>query len=701
MHSGPSLYEVPPPLPSKACPTIVIEPQPSAYIYTSGHPTIFVPPPPAMPPSYHSYSSAQQKLKSKSKAKGKEVVAETAAKGPPTFAGFKSLRSLSVVDMDTLDYVSELKECIRNSASTLTSLQLSFSDSLARLARKPPPAADPDTESDQETEEFGNMVPPPPPPPMPSSADDPAGPAKAFRAQEEKKVQEAVLGRILNVHGLRSKRSDSIPKDSDSEDKENKKAKEDKQDPGKVFIKDLSMLSKKLMFSVNGSASNRTQQQKEALEMIEKAAKKYVEAQAQAEKEEKKSGEEPSTTGNSTAKPTPASSAASINGHVDEEAGSEDTAKAPEDEGPLMIFGVARSEKGKLKQSNQKGPQPEDINIDEPEVAADPKDFEENISALEVQTEDNSLGVADATSPTSPTTANGAEANSQDCLKTQSKILLLKQNVSRLDHELELAKERVALLVEAKSMVDSQLDCVAVGEARYQQWQLQAQADLAAKELEKELAALGKHIESATVTGTDGMNDYVLETRGLALHTLALYLIPIKTSILSKAIDLSVLRTVTLLNVGPQAPFWKHLESKNMESPLQLQYIHTDNVTPQFLTLVNQLEVVKTLFLLERSTKIQEYSFAPKTTVTIDQIRKQVLKRHMGSLEILWVKNENDSTWDANEKTIKLICRRGKRLEELGISFGVRAVVSLLLIPHSSTVPPLDLLPDMKRKNRC
>jgi hypothetical protein len=57
-----------------------------------------------------------------------------------------------------------------------------------------------------------------------------------------------------------------------------------------------------------------------------------------------------------------------------------------------------------------------------------------------------------------------------------------------------------------------------------------------------------------------------------------------------------------------------------------------------------------------------------------------VLKRHTGTLKKLMIKNENDYTWDANEQTIKLLCKRGKLLEELAVSFGVRAVVSIS--PH-------------------
>lgn len=170
------------------------------------------------------------------------------------------------------------------------------------------------------------------------------------------------------------------------------------------------------------------------------------------------------------------------------------------------------------------------------------------------------------------------------------------------------------------------------------------------------------------------MSEYIRNTRGLALRTLSIYLIPIKASVLSKAIDINVLKRITLLNVGPQVPFWNLLAKENKVSPLPLRKIHTDNVLLPFLTFVSQLESLVELFLLERSAKCPEYSFAPKTNVTIDQIRKLVLKKHVGTLKKLMIKNENDYSWDANEQVIKLLCKRGKSLEELAVSFGVRAV---------------------------
>jgi hypothetical protein len=173
------------------------------------------------------------------------------------------------------------------------------------------------------------------------------------------------------------------------------------------------------------------------------------------------------------------------------------------------------------------------------------------------------------------------------------------------------------------------------------------------------------------------ISEYLRSTRGLALQSLSIYLIPVKASVLSRAVDLCTLRRLTLLNVGAQAPIWAHLAKENKESPLGLRKIFTDNVSKPFLTFVSQLDELHELFILERDSKYKPESFAPKTTTTIDQIRRLVLKKHIHTLKRLMIKNQLDQSWDLDEKTILLICGRAKRLQELAGNMGIRAVVSI------------------------
>jgi len=119
---------------------------------------------------------------------------------PPTISGFKSLSSLAILDLDTIEYVDEMKQCLDNSSLDLRCLKLSFSDQLAGRARKPPPEPQPDEDSDLE-DEFGQiqLIPPPGPPPgmPPQGASDPNAPIREMKAQEEKTRQDSFLARLF------------------------------------------------------------------------------------------------------------------------------------------------------------------------------------------------------------------------------------------------------------------------------------------------------------------------------------------------------------------------------------------------------------------------------------------------------------------------------------------------------------------------
>jgi hypothetical protein len=145
--------------------------------------------------------------------------------------------------------------------------------------------------------------------------------------------------------------------------------------------------------------------------------------------------------------------------------------------------------------------------------------------------------------------------------------------------------------------------------------------------------------------------------------------------VLSRAVDLRCLRRLTLLNVGIQAPIWALLQRENREAPLPLRKIFSDNVSLALLTCVAALEEVHELFLLEREVKAKPESFAPRTQVTMDQIRRLVLKQHLPTLRRLMIKNLADGAWDVNEKAVLLLCRQGRRLEELACNMSIRAMV--------------------------
>lgn len=173
------------------------------------------------------------------------------------------------------------------------------------------------------------------------------------------------------------------------------------------------------------------------------------------------------------------------------------------------------------------------------------------------------------------------------------------------------------------------------------------------------------------------MQDYIRSTRGLSLETLRIHLLPVKASAICRSLNLAALKELTLLNVGNQAPIWTALAKENAIQPLPLRSIFTDNVSSAFLQLVSKLEEVHELFMLERSVSHRPTSFAPRSGVTIDQIRRLVLKKHIHRLKRLMIKDESkEAGWEVNEKTMIMICNQGVQLEELAVSMNIHAVVS-------------------------
>ena len=170
---------------------------------------------------------------------------------------------------------------------------------------------------------------------------------------------------------------------------------------------------------------------------------------------------------------------------------------------------------------------------------------------------------------------------------------------------------------------------------------------------------------------------YLRATRGLPLESFSVFFIPLKASVLHRAVNLDCLKQLTLLNVGNQVPIWTMLAKVNRNHPLALRSVFTDHVSLAFLQCMAQLDELHELFMLERPTKNRRESFQNPTSTTINQIRRLVLKKHIGVLKRLMIKDtSNIADWDIDEKAMILICTRGVALEELALGMNIYAVVS-------------------------
>jgi hypothetical protein len=616
--------------------------------------------------------SAGSKILTKSYQKNVQSLLPAVKQAPPTLSGFKNLKTLAILDMDTLDYVSEMHTCIGNSSSTLSSLKLSFSDELANKSRKPPPEVLSDDDSDQE-DEFGQAILPPGPPPGPalSGAADPNGPSKALNALDEKKKQESFLAGIFGMQ--KEEKGGILDSTSSPPTVGNEQQTIPIDELRKRFLRTLAPVTLKL-FAKSEDSKNLGPGEAEILDLIMKfAAVTDIIAQP---KEGQSQQHQPGSVGSSTAKATPASSTASM----DERAESDPPMTGGSDERGLFDEPTSKKKvNGDPNVSN-----PDDIDVEESEgqelvLDSDPTALEATTDAVETEkSEDNT----ESSSSLPMDIDSVVLANRIQVLESH---LAIHNTTRKILSEAEKLKKRIeelkADIAAGKPVQHSDYLDLLAAEKAYTNYNSRLD------EVTRDLQYLGDQMDGLTskeesvITSRNRnteMSDYIRSTRGLTLTTLAISLIPIRASILSRAVDLRVLQSITLLNVGHQTPFWNIMARENNIGALPLHKIYTDNVTLPFLAFVSQLDNVTELLLLERTQKARVESTTAKTTVTMEQIRRVVLKKHAATLKILMLRNEAGIEWDMNAKTAMLLCHRAKLLEELAVSFGVKTMHTFL-----------------------
>ncbi|KAK8128043.1 F-box domain-containing protein [Apiospora sp. TS-2023a] len=592
-HGACADYGTPPPPPMPVVPSIELITGGTPISNLFGPGTVAWGPPPVPIATASHAPVAKHSLKAKPSRKQ-----HSTEKKPPTIGGFKRLESLGVLDIDSLDMVTEIKNCIENSSSTLKKLKLSFSDALATQARKPC-LVDP---NDSDEDDDFQVV------PMSSGYDDGSGPAKAFRAQEERKVQESVLGRIFDIEPF-------VPKKPLVNKEKRPDIKLTNRDASQRFINSMTNVTKRLMMGVDGSRVL-TSQRQECLDLMIEAAKKYVAFR-----------EDLVTDGATGDGAGP--NASGLNGH----------AADSDNDDAETVAEAALSSVPKV-QTDQDETRPEDIDVAAPE------------EQLVEQQDDVASDVASKAETTQMDTSSGEPASSCQSDSTLPLEDIPTEVLDTLQVGLNShpGDTQDLQLLQADVAPDSD-DTLANSSLQEMAEKLKA-LEISDKEhdmniLEAELEDAGDSHDAHTVDDKEDLrrqiSAYIRGTRGVALKSLSLHLIPTKASVLGRAIDLHTLRKLTLLNVGNQAPIWSLLAKENKLAPLPLVKIFTDHVSLPFLHFVSQLEQVDELFMIERSTK-----------------------------------NDADDTWDADEKTTQLICRKGKALEELAVIMGIKSVHTFL-----------------------
>ncbi|KMU72036.1 hypothetical protein CISG_00345 [Coccidioides immitis RMSCC 3703] len=175
----------------------------------------------------------------------------------------------------------------------------------------------------------------------------------------------------------------------------------------------------------------------------------------------------------------------------------------------------------------------------------------------------------------------------------------------------------------------------------------------------------GSQPDYGEISGERAVQEYIRLNHGIALEELSIQLIPLKASVICRAVNVWSLKHISLLNVGPQRAFWAMLTALHTSSPLQITSIHTDNVTQALLTFLGTLPYVEDLFLIERSTSAQSDPPDSKSAVRIEDIREIVLRKHIKHLKRLMIRNDVDSSWNLDRRSVLYITRMGLQLVEL------------------------------------
>lgn len=177
-------------------------------------------------------------------------------------------------------------------------------------------------------------------------------------------------------------------------------------------------------------------------------------------------------------------------------------------------------------------------------------------------------------------------------------------------------------------------------------------------------------------TAAEAMQDYIRVTHGLQLEEIRLHWIPLKASIIGRALDLTVLQRITLLDVGPQDTFWALLvRLTSVDNMITFRHIHTDHVSKAFTKFLATFEGLEELFMHERNAKSSDTD--SDLLVDISGLRKLALSNHICTLKRLMIRNERDDTWDVDTKTLQFLALKAKKMTELACSMKMQTYVSL------------------------
>lgn len=682
---------------------------------------------PPGPSSFGTYSSA--KLRKVKRRVGYNYWANGRA-----FSGFENLHSLSLLGISNLDCLGEIAGCLKASSAGLKSLTLSLSNELALKARKPSTSTNvvddvTDTDGDDDEDLIDG------PYPTPNSGQQ----VNEADIRKEKLAQEGILAKIFDlqavaVQGRKLERSVSRPAIG--------AASKVLDDESLSFINDFRSMLKMLLDTPTGNLEKESLN-RETLGIMKKVAEKYLSAHPKTAKKAVKDSSKQAFVGSSkfpTTSKSPSSGQSGLESAGSDWAIQKSYASAKqwsmgsdymiEGAGVALatdhLMGAGKQNpsifpdsymdpyvsdllcggespalfKAHNSHSESVGPGPSlttmqhsktkhgkssygDLEMMNPSnqepaeaIPEKVKDLDNNHEMHDFGSGDESDGLKNSSTPSRPPLFPAVELTSQD---REDSMDIDMEHPDETTIEAGSDQEIIADIDERETIPRKRARFATAeptSPANFQEAAEQGKSSSADPDRNNQ----GSHLTpSAGKSSDEEMREYIRANHGLQLEELSLYLIPLKASILARALDLNVLKRLTLLNVGPQDPFWLLLgRLQNNSAPISFKAIHTDNVTHPFLAFLKTFEGLDDLFLLERSTKGEADAGSSKTLVNITTIRKVALRKHIGTLKRLLIRNDNDETWDLDAYTIRFLSGKGASLTELAIGLSMKHFVSFL-----------------------
>lgn len=630
--------------------------------------------------------------------------------GCRALSGFKYLSSLSLTGICNLDYLFEIRDCLKACSATLTNLTLSLSRDLALASQKtsePPPSADDTSDTDEDhTAALSSQ---------PTSFAASQGKTEAD-VRKAKSAQDAILAKIfdmqsISAEGRKLERNLAPPTNHSKASVATNN-----------FIRSLNVIAEfhKENFCRFAPVDNARET---LIELLQEACRTYVDAFTEDSKLE--SGKNQKSIGNKSHSQPQCSSQSSLPPPKFSEVIAGNGTPSPFGEGNLQTstsfdFDAFLTEKMQIPTGSWKPPKLPDNEyyiVESYGVPPPHPSSSSNVAPLSTLQGSSSQSKHSTTFDEHMTFLNTMQAALENTLDSLSKEGLpsgsqtSKYGTTSTSQLQESTALPAPLPPSENSLFDNEgFEGVDVDiehpdedptEPNSDQEMLSDQEEHLPSPSKKAKIALDMSSDSGLQQSRDvhstgktaeesclltngelspdqAMHEWIRANHGFKLRVFKLQYIPLKASLVGRALDLDVLKRITLLNAGSQEPFWKLLTrlQATRSTRITFENIHTDSVSSAFLTFLTTFEGLTELFLMERSRKIDLEPTAAKPIVDIKEIRRIGLRNHLGTLKGIMIRNDASLSWDLDGTTILTLASQTKQLKELAISLSSKNFVS-------------------------